>query len=268
MKHGILSSGFLAILLLASCGKSSEQAGPAPESTPDEAETIVAVVEPDSADPAEAEGILLEGMFRYMADAPLFRDCRTGKTFPVAMAGPYSELESAYLNSGIAPGEELAVTLHGRLLERPAMEENGSEIMVIVDSFDGISDSSDCIPEVDADLINTYWKLLELDGEPVDMQSAETAPQREPHMVLAMEDSRVHGFTGCNNFFGKYQLEDNRLQFSMLGATRMACEQGMDTEQAFLTALGETERASVSGLFLELYSGDTLLARFEAVYLP
>ncbi len=93
----------------------------------------------------------LRGMFRYMADAAIFRDCSTGKSFPVVMAGPYIELESAYLNSGIEPGAELMVSIHGRYMERNDMEGNSSRINLLVDSFDEIHDSSDCEPPVQTD---------------------------------------------------------------------------------------------------------------------
>jgi heat shock protein HslJ len=52
-----------------------------------------------------------------------------------------------------------------------------------------------------------------------------------------------------------------------MGATMMACAEGMETEQAFLKALSETTRATISGQFMELYADDLLLARFEAIYL-
>ena len=66
----------------------------------------------------------LTGMFRYMADAALFRDCRTDRSYPVAMEENYIELERAYLNSGVEAGTEVMVELDGRYLERPGMENN------------------------------------------------------------------------------------------------------------------------------------------------
>ena len=55
---------------------------------------LVAVMRPPTVSPPEpppvAEaGIELSGMFRYMADAALFRDCRNNKTYPVSMEGAY-----------------------------------------------------------------------------------------------------------------------------------------------------------------------------------
>jgi copper homeostasis protein (lipoprotein) len=213
---------------------------------------------------APRDSMALKGMFRYMADAAMFRDCRTGKSFPVAMVGPYIELESAYSNSAIEPGAELKVAIHGRYLERLLNDDNLNEIMLIVDSFDKLLDSNDCEPTVHADLTNTYWKLVELNGASLRMSEG----SRETHLILALEESRVHGFAGCNNFFGTYEARGESLSFSALGSTRMACPQGMESESAFLQALGVADRATVSGMFMSLFSGEDMLARFEAVYLP
>ena len=118
-------------------------------------------------------------------------------------------------------------------------------------------------PTHHATLLDTYWKLLELQGTPV------VTPEgmREAHFVLASSESRTHGFSGCNNFFGNYKNDSDSLSFSALGSTMMACAEGMDTEQAFLKALSETTRTTIKGQFMELYADDLLLARFEAVYL-
>jgi len=114
-----------------------------------------------------------------------------------------------------------------------------------------------------ASLLDTYWKLLELQGDPVVTPES----MREAHLILASSDSRAHGFSGCNNFFGGYKSDGDSLSFSAMGATMMACAEGMETEQGFLKTLSETTRATISGQFMELYADDLLLARFEAVYL-
>lgn len=208
-------------------------------------------------------GMELEGMFRYMADAALFRDCRDGKSYPVAMEGQYQELERAYLNSGIEPGAEVMFSLKGRLLSRPSMEGNNNEISLIVDSFNQLYPDKSCAPTTHADLVGTYWRLDELNGSTVNTPES----MKEANMVLTSEDPGVHGFGGCNKFFGQFETDGDALTFSSMGSTMMACPAGMDTEHDFLAALGETTRYQISGLFLELYAGDQLLARLEAVYL-
>jgi copper homeostasis protein (lipoprotein) len=211
----------------------------------------------------DSAGMELEGMFQYMADAAIFQDCRNGKSYPVSMEGQYIVLERAYLDSGIKPGAEIMVNLRGRLLSRPSMEGNTNIISLIVDKLNTIHPDKTCAPTTHSDLTGTYWRLAELDG--VTVNTAEG--MREAHMVLESEESRVRGFAGCNNFFGQFETEGNALSFSAIGATMMACSDGMDTEQAFQSVLGATTWYQISGLFLELYTGDQLLARLEAVYL-
>jgi heat shock protein HslJ len=187
----------------------------------------------------------------------------SNKVYPVAMEGQYIELERAYLNSGIDSGEEVMIQLRGRLLERPAMEGNHNEVKLIVDSFNKLLPDKTCAPTVHAELLDTYWKLTELNGNAV----ATTEEMAQAHMVLASAESKVHGNAGCNNFFGGFAAAQASLTFSALGSTMMACPRGMDEERDFLAALGATTRYEISGLFLSLYAGSQLLARLEAVYL-
>jgi heat shock protein HslJ len=143
------------------------------------------------------------------------------------------------------------------------MEGNRNEVKLIVDKLDKIEPQNTCAPTEHAELENTYWKLVELDGRAV------VTPEgmREAHIVLATEGSNARGHAGCNNFFGTFQAKEDSLTFSALGSTMMACPEGMDTERAFLQALGETNRYEISGQFLTLYADDRPIARLEAVYL-
>lgn len=209
------------------------------------------------------EGTELEGMFSYDAGAGRFWDCRTGRSFPVSVEGDYTELERAYFDSGIEMGQHVRVWLRGRFQERRSTDENRSEVSLIVDKFENMDPDSACAPNEHAALVNTYWKLLELDGRAI------VTPEgmREAHLILASGESRAHGNAGCNRFFGSFESAGDRLEFSALGTTRMACPEGMDTEQGFLQALGETTRFTISGQILTLLAGDRPLARLEAVYL-
>ena len=91
-----------------------------------------AVADPGAQQADSSPGMELEGMFRYMADAALFRDCRNNKSYPVSMEGAYIELERAYLNSGIEPGSEVMAKLRGRFLDRPTMEGNHNIVKLIL----------------------------------------------------------------------------------------------------------------------------------------
>lgn len=116
----------------------------------------------------------------------------------------------------------------------------------------------------DEPLENTYWKLTYLEGSAVEVVDN----QREAHIVLHTEESRVAGSGGCNRLMGSYRLDGEALSFGQLATTMMACADGMQTEHAFLTALGDVSAWEVTGLNLTLKDGaGDELAHFEAVHL-
>jgi putative lipoprotein len=116
----------------------------------------------------------------------------------------------------------------------------------------------------DVSLTDTYWKLVELDGQ----AAALGAGERELHMVFSSEENRVRGFSGCNRFTGSYKQDNGRLRFAQLASTRMACMEAMEPEQRFLVALRGANRFSIQGDELALYGGDErLVLRFKAVAL-
>jgi heat shock protein HslJ len=118
-----------------------------------------------------------------------------------------------------------------------------------------------CVAQATANLENTYWKLTHLGDVPV----IAGEKQREPHLVLRSQDQRVSGSSGCNRLMGGYTREGGTLAFSRLAGTRMACAEGMDTEQHFLAVLEQVKTWKIVGGHLGLLdAGGRLLARFEA----
>ncbi|WP_431225271.1 envelope stress response activation lipoprotein NlpE [Serratia sp. L9] len=66
----------------------------------------------------------LEGLYTYMADAAVFQDCATGKTFPVVNN---LALEKGYMQARRAPGEPVFLMLNGHFSVQPSMEEGQME---------------------------------------------------------------------------------------------------------------------------------------------
>jgi len=119
-------------------------------------------------------------------------------------------------------------------------------------------------PTPNTSLVNTYWKLIELNGQP----AALGAGERELNMVLTSEGKHVRGFSGCNRFTGSYEQNESQLRLKPLVATRMACREGMEQEQRFLDALGSVRRFSISGDSLTFYTGEQRpILRFHAIAL-
>lgn len=210
------------------------------------------------------------GEFRYLADAATFTDCASGLRWPVAMTADYLTMERNYLKSRSAPTKSLLVSFEGRLEVRPSMEGPPREQMV-VDRFGGSQPGATCGSaasgkgHVMAELKDTYWKLIELDGETIVMAQDQ---QREVRITLASEGARLFGFSGCNQLVGAYVQESSALRFTQMASTKMACVPPlMELESQVLKMLGATTAYRIEGEQLTLLGGDQILARFEVVYL-
>ena len=112
-----------------------------------------------------------------------------------------------------------------------------------------------------AELRGTNWLLVAVGDKPVTV----TDSNRAAHIILQPDSKQVAGSGGCNRMFGTYELNGDALRFSGVGATKMACKDGMDTEAAFLPVLLRVNQWKISGKQLELSdSAGVVLARFEA----
>ena len=223
------------------------------------------LVRSDRVDPID-DAIPLRGMFSYQADAASFTECRTGRRFPVAQERDYLALERAYLGARKTPGEPLLVTLDGRLTTRPVGEGKALKNATVVERFDRVWPGETCARQAfsNASLTNTYWRPVEIAGNPL----TTAADQREPHLILVPAENKLRGFAGCNQFLGRYEVNENSVRFTSVATTRKYCEGAMDQEQEFLRALETTTSYKIVGEALDLYDADSkLLARFESRYL-
>ncbi|WP_372958089.1 META domain-containing protein [Marinobacter sp.] len=116
----------------------------------------------------------------------------------------------------------------------------------------------------DQPLLNTYWKLVSLEGSGVTVIEG----HREPHLVLYQEGQRLAGSTGCNDLSGRYQLDDDQVRFRNLVTTLMACREVMQQEALLLEALKDTASWTVDGDALVFRDErGAPVARFQAIYL-
>ena len=110
-----------------------------------------------------------------------------------------------------------------------------------------------------AALENTYWKLVELNGRPVQALPGE----REAHILLF--SGHASGSSGCNKLMGRYTVSAGTLRIGPLASTRMACPPAMMEQETTLTAaLDRPSIYRITGETLSLLDGDRVLARFEA----
>jgi len=82
------------------------------------------------------------------------------------------------------------------------------------------------------------WQLIELNGQAV---AAMSKPAKTPYIQFD-STRRVSGNNGCNQFFGTYELEKhNRIQFSAMGSTRMACLDNNTLESELMDVIAKTD---------------------------
>jgi putative lipoprotein len=122
-------------------------------------------------------------------------------------------------------------------------------------------------PAADAALLNTYWRILSLAGEPVPVPDG----GREPHVILKSADGRDSwsATAGCNSMSGGLTVRGDRIAFQAGVATLMACPPPLDAlEKKLVQALSTSVQWRIEGDRLELLDDagtQTLLC--EAVYL-
>ncbi len=182
------------------------------------------------------------------AGSARFTDCTDRRVYSLARGGDFLALERAVLVSRRRPDHGLLATFAGRVVG-PAGADADAPLAVVVDRFGGVWPGETCgNPGAVGSLLDMYWKLTRLDGQPVTV-----APQqREPHLVLHGESRRLAGSGGCNRITGSYTLQGDTLRFSDPGATRLACPAGMEQERRFLAALAEVVTWEMTGVHLEL----------------
>jgi len=120
--------------------------------------------------------------------------------------------------------------------------------------------------KTDLELVEKYWKLIELSGDPVVIEDNNA---KEPHIIFKAEGNKFNGNTGCNSFFGSYKTkEPGRISFSEVGSSMKMCLEMGVTEEKFLQAIKKADSYVVANDTLSLNKARMApLARFIAVYL-
>ncbi|WP_168199289.1 YbaY family lipoprotein [Pseudorhodobacter turbinis] len=217
-------------------------------------------------DETDVENVFLGGMMTYMADAAMFQECRTGRSYPVAMDGDYLAMERAYLADQPAAGAPLYVNVEGSIVMRPAME-GPAQRSLVVNRFVRTRPGITCERQrADASLTNTYWRIDALAGaDVVGLPSG----GREAHMILRENDGRFSATVGCNAMMGDFTKQDGILSFGRTAGTLMACPPPLGTsEQSLALALEATQSYRINGETLALYdAADEIVALLTAVYL-
>lgn len=100
------------------------------------------------------------------------------------------------------------------------------------------------------------WELTALSGQDIDSVKF---PGRKPTLTF-VEEGRLSGFAGCNNFSGGYSLDEDSLNLIPGAMTKMACPGSGEDE--FIRALVKVTNFKIEKEKLTLMDGTTELMSF------
>lgn len=110
------------------------------------------------------------------------------------------------------------------------------------------------------ELWDKYWKLVLLNGKPARSRI------KEAYIMFDKAENRFHGNASCNNYVGKYELNENQITFENPLMTKIACK-NMDIEIVFLKFLEVVTNYSITENELILKDTDgTDIIHFQSVY--
>jgi len=97
------------------------------------------------------------------------------------------------------------------------------------------------------------WTLIKLEGKDVSNIEGDSA---NIYFTLKQGENKVNGFAGCNTFMGNYKLEQgNRIKFSEIATTRMACPNSAIDETEVLKVFELADNYTITGDTLMLNIG-------------
>jgi heat shock protein HslJ len=97
-----------------------------------------------------------------------------------------------------------------------------------------------------------FLRGLSVDGKKFDV------PADQQNTTLQfVPDGSINGTGGCNSFSGSFQAaQDGKMHFEKVNSTLMACENGMDQESAYFSAMAKVEQFKIQEGKLILTSAD------------
>ena len=98
--------------------------------------------------------------------------------------------------------------------------------------------------------LHDIWALRSINGE----EFVKDELNNHPVIEIYLKEERIHGNAGCNTINGKVEVDGNKIAFSNIITTEMACPG--DIEQRFLSAIQSVDGYKIEKLRLFLYEGE------------
>lgn len=100
------------------------------------------------------------------------------------------------------------------------------------------------------------WNLRVLNGDSV------LSFGKRPTITFDESSKKIFGVGGCNNFFGTFRKKGNKISFSQIGSTRMACLNNEQLESKYFAALEKVDNYEFENDNLLLKDGNKTIAAF------
>ena len=114
-------------------------------------------------------------------------------------------------------------------------------------------------PAQTASIENREWALAQLGDNASPLGNG----GKPVTLTLTSAEQRAGGNAGCNGYGAPYTLSGSQLTFGPAISTKMACEQGMEVETAFLGMLANVTSYQATDSSLTLMGSTGELARFR-----
>ncbi len=106
-----------------------------------------------------------------------------------------------------------------------------------------ISKKEQTTGEREQSIFNTEWKLVKIGSKTMKYSEGEDPIS----LLMTSEPENLSGYAGCNRYFGKFSIKKNKISFSQMGATMIACpEQDMDFENRYLQTFDKINNYTIS----------------------
>lgn len=117
-----------------------------------------------------------------------------------------------------------------------------------LEGFGKYMDEEDNTPSINP-IIFGKWNLIEL--------GSTTLENINGVSIILLSSNRLSGNTGCNNYFGSYNISNNYINLKTSGATKMYCKNNIEKE--FAMAQKKVTNYIINDNILLLYNKDNKL---------
>jgi len=108
-------------------------------------------------------------------------------------------------------------------------------------------------------LYSNAWKLAKINGQNV----VKPAGANDVTLAVVAGVNTFGGNSTCNQYFGSVAVSNDKITFSDLGSTKMACDD-MNLEINYFQAIKKVDRFAVNNGVLYLYSGSQVVLEYQA----